>query len=113
MAGVKTVINRSSVPLRVTLLGRSGDNPNISSEHQGTAYIGASQQTSITYGNDSNPYLNGVVLQFSDASSAIEQSLEVFQRGGAGTLDGKFNTNSIFEITYNVDSNSFSLSAHN
>jgi hypothetical protein len=113
MAGVKTVINRSSVPVRVTLLGRSGDNPNISTEHQGTAHIGAGQQTSITYGNDSNPYLNGVVLQFSDASSTIEQSLEVFQRGGSGTLDGKLNTNSILEITYNVDSNSFSLSAHN
>lgn len=109
----KNVINRSSVPLRVTLFGRAGENPNTSSEYQGTAYIGAGQQKSISYGNDSNPYLNAVVLQFSNASSNIEQTLEVFQRGGSGTLDGKLNTNSIIEINYNADSNSFSLSAHN
>jgi hypothetical protein len=113
MSGTKTVINRGSVPVRVTLLGRLSDNPSISSAYQGAAYIGAGQQASITYGNDANPYLNGVVLQFSDASSNVEQSLEVFQRGGSGSLDGKLNTNSIIEVTYNADSNSFSLSAHN
>jgi len=112
MSGSKTVINKSSLPLRVTLVGRQGDTPNLSASNQGTAYIEAGKQAVISYGSDRNPYLNEIHLQFSDESSTIEQSLLVSQRGNVGTLDNKFNANSVFELNYNPSANSFSLAAH-
>lgn len=114
MSGTKTLVNRSSSPLKVTLLGRKGDDPSTPSDRKVTVDIPAGQtQQNVRYGDDQNPYLNGLVIAISNGSSSDEQTLRVLKRGNVGTLDNKLNANSILDINYDESTNAISLSAHN
>ncbi|QBD76698.1 hypothetical protein EPA93_12065 [Ktedonosporobacter rubrisoli] len=114
MAVTKTIVNRSSQQLRVTFLVRNGDDPNTPSDRKVSVDIPAGEmQEHIRYSDERNPYLNGVIIQLQDATSSIQQALYVLQRGKAGTMDYKLNTNTIFEISYSENENSFAMEAHN
>ncbi len=114
MSGTKTLVNHSSSSLKVTLLGRNGSDPNTPSNRQVTVDIPAGQtKYDVRYGDDQNPYLNGLIIALNNGSSSIEQTLRVLQRGDVGTLDNKLNANSILDINYNDSTNAFSLTAHN
>lgn len=114
MAGTKTLVNKSSLPLRVTLLGREGDDPNTPSNRKVTVDIPARQtQPDVRYGDDKNPFLNGLIITQNNSFASDEQTLRVLRRGDAGTLDNKLNANSILDIDYNESTNAFSLTAHN
>lgn len=114
MAGVKTLINRSSAPLRVTLIGREGENPGLSLYFQASVYIQPGQTLhEVRYGDDRNPYLGGMSIEHANQSSMIGQTMAIFQRGDVGTLDHKMNSNSVFEINYDDNTSCFSFIAHN
>jgi hypothetical protein len=114
MAGTKTLVNNSSSPLKVTLLGREGDDPNTPSNRKVTVDIPAGQtRPDVRYGDDQNPYLNGLVIAMNNGSSSDEQTLHVLRRGNVGTLDNKLNANSVLDIDYDESTNAFSLTAHN
>ena len=114
MSGTKTLINRSSSALQITLLGRNGSDPQTPSDRQVTVNIAAGQTLpQVSYGDDSNPYLNGLILTRDNTSSKDTETLRVLQRGDAGTLDYKLNTNGILEFNYDLSTNAFSVTAHN
>jgi hypothetical protein len=114
MAGTKTLVNRSSSPLTVTLLGREGNDPNTPSNRKVTVDIPAGQtRPDVRYGDDRNPYLNGLIITLNNGSSLDEQTLRVLRRGDVGTLDNKLNANSILDIDYDESTNAFSLTAQN
>jgi hypothetical protein len=114
MSGTKTLANKSSSPLKVTLLGRNGEDPNAPSDRKVTVDIPAGQTLhDVRYGDDHNPYLNGLVIALNNGSSTDEQTLHILKRGGPGTLDNKLNANGILDINYNEPTNAFSLTAHN
>lgn len=114
MSGTKTLVNHSSLSLKVTLLGRNGSDPHTPSDRKVTVDIPAGQtKYDVRYGDDQNPYLNGLIIALNNGSSSIEQTLRVLQRGDVGTLDNKLNANSILDINYNESTNAFSLTAHN
>src|SRR6185312_14200083 len=106
MGGVKTLINRSSEPLRVTLIGREGENPGVSLYFQASVYIQPGQTLhEVRYGDDRNPYLGGMSIELANQASMIGQTLIIFQRCDVGTLDHKMNGNSVFEISYDANTN--------
>ncbi len=114
MSGTKTLINRSTVALQVTLLGRNGSDPQAPSDRQVTVNIAAGQMLpQVSYGDDANPYLNGLILTRDNTSSQDIETLRVVQRGDVGTLDNKLNANGTFEFTYDPSTNAFSVIAHN
>jgi hypothetical protein len=114
MSGTKTLVNRSSSPLKVTLLGRNGADPSAPSDRKVTVDIPAGQtQPNVRYGDDQNPYLNGLIIALNNGSSSDEQTLRVLRRGDAGTLDNKLNANGILDINYDTSTNAISLTAHN
>jgi hypothetical protein len=114
MSGTKTLVNKSSSPLKVTLFGRNGEDPSAPSDRKVTVDLPAGQTLQdVRYGDDQNPYLNGLVIALNTSSSTDEQTLRVLKRGGAGTLDNKLNANSILDINYSEPTNAFSLTAHN
>ena len=113
MSGTKTIVNNSSQTLLVTLVARASDNPQNPTVREVCANIGPGERKTLTYGDDSNPYLNGLTLLVTDGSSYIEQSWLVIQRGGPGTIDSMLNANSVVEIDFNTASKSFSVTVHN
>lgn len=114
MSGTKTLVNHSSSPLKVTLLGRNGSDPSAPSDRKVTVDIAAGQtKQDVRYGDDQNPYLNGIIIALNNGFSTEEQTLRVLKRGDAGTLDNKLNANSILDVNYNEPTNALSLSAHN
>ncbi len=114
MSGTKTLANRSSSSLTVTLFGRNGSDPSTPSDRKVTVNIAAGQTLyDVRYGDDQNPYLNGLAITLNNGSSNVEQTLRVLRRGDVGTLDNKLNANSILDINYSESTNAFSLTAHN
>ena len=113
MSGTKTLVNNCSGAILVTLLTRAGDNPHTPTVRGACADIGAGQSTNVTYGDDRNPFLNGIIVLTTNGSMYSEQSWTVIERGGPGTLDALLNTNSVVEIGFNTETNSFTLTAHN
>jgi hypothetical protein len=112
-SGVKTLVNNCDQMILVTLLARAGDNPQTPTVRHVSVNIEPHQSATVTYGDDQNPFLNGIVLLMSDGTMYAEQSLVVIQRGGPGTLDNKLNANSVFEIGYDSNLNAFTFSQHN
>jgi hypothetical protein len=114
MSGTKTLVNHSSSLLTVTLLGHSGSDPSTPCDRKVTVDIPAGQtKYEVRYGDDQNPYLNGLVITVNNGSSNVEQTLRVLKRGDVGTLDNKLNANSVLDINYDGSTNAFSLTAHN
>ncbi len=113
MSGTKTLVNNCSGTILVTLLTRAGDNPQTPTVRRVCADIGVGQRADVTYGDNQNPYLNGIIVLTTDGSMYTKQSWTVIERGGPGTLDALLNTNSVVEISFNTATNSFTLTAHN
>src|SRR5690242_8497064 len=107
MSGVKTLINNCGGIILVTLLTRAGDNPQTPTVRRVCVNIGSGERNTVTYGDDQNPFLNGMVVLTTDGSMYTEQSWTVVGRGGP--LDNMFNANSVIEIGYNMATQSFTL----
>src|SRR5579859_2358365 len=107
MSGVKTLVNNCGWMILVTLLTRAGDNPQAPTVRRVSANIGSGERSAVTYGDDQNPYLNGMVVLTTDGSMYAEQSWTVVGRGGP--VDNLFNGNSVVEIGYNTATQSFTL----
>jgi hypothetical protein len=112
-SGVKTLVNNCDQMILVTLLARAGDNPQTPTVRRVSVNIGAHQSATATYGDDQNPFLNGIILLITDGTMYTEQALTVIQRGGPGTLDNKLNAFSVFEFGYDSNLNAFTFSQHN
>jgi len=100
MAGTKVFTNKSGQFLHVTLLIRQGSNIQLPSlEQEFTLDVNESQ--TVTYGNDQNIYLNGLVFQWKDVStqSMSTDRQEVIATGVMPTFDAVLNTHS--KITIN------------
>jgi hypothetical protein len=99
MAGQKTFINKTSQTINVTLLIRQGNDiskPSLEQEFQ----LGPNEKKPVTYGNNTNIYLNGLVFEWKDIPS---QSLntdrqEVIATGVSPTFDWVLNTHSVITI---------------
>jgi hypothetical protein len=88
-SGVKTIVNKSGQELTVTLLPRIGSEPS----HSGSPVsqqVG-SKPVTIKYGDDQNPYLNGMTLSWEDSGAVSDQSQTVTERSSA--WDNTLNTN--------------------
>jgi hypothetical protein len=112
MSGTKKITNNSGVAINVSVTGRVGAEPG----HEGKTVSGVIKpHASITleYGNDQNPFMDALVASETSNGSAINQIFKCTARGGPGTLDNLFNTNSELVLAYNAASYDFALSAHN
>lgn len=95
MAGVKLFINSTPVNLNVTLVIRMGDNPANTAGRQSFS-LSPGQESWITYGNDSDVYLNGVsVVSIANGAVTGEQEF-VVQRGG--DLDNVLNMFNVIQF---------------
>ncbi|MBN3815428.1 hypothetical protein G3N57_01885 [Paraburkholderia sp. Se-20369] len=113
MSGTKTITNNSNVAISVVLRGRKGSDPSGGNLPPVSATIAPEKSVTLQYGNDQNPYLNELDVEENSNGADIRQSYVTTSRGGPGTLDNLFNTNSTLTITYNSSNYSFALSGHN
>lgn len=99
MAGVKTFINKTNQHVNVTLLIRQGTNIQKPSLEQ-TFSLEAGQSLPVTYGNNENIYLNGLVFEWKDATtqSLSTDRQEVIATGVQPTFDWALNTHSVITI---------------
>ena len=113
MSGTKTITNNSGVPLSVVLRGRIGADPHGGSLPPVSGSVPAHGSHTFTYGSDQNPYLNSLEVQENSNGADTAQVFTCLSRGGPGTLDNLFNTNSTLVVNYTPSDFSFALSAHN
>jgi hypothetical protein len=113
MAGTKTITNNSGVPIVVVLRGRIGADPSGGSLPPVSAVIPAHESKTLTYGSNENPYLNSLQVEESSNGSAATGTYTCLTRGGPGTLDNLFNTNSAIVVSYTPSAYSFTISAQN
>ncbi len=117
MAGVKKLINRTGNDLRVILTVREGESP---SQTAGTVEVdlaaGRDEETGVdmsrqivTYGDETNIYLNGIETQMIVKGAAVGERRLVVIRGSG--LDNALNTNDTIEFLY--DGKSILISATN
>ena len=98
MAGRKLFINNTAHRLDVTLFVRSGPDPANSAENQ-KFELGPHERDWVTYGDDTNIYLNGLgLVAFTGGDVVATQEFVVTTRGNS--LDDKLNTNNVIEILY-------------
>lgn len=99
MSGRKTFINNSNQYVNVTLLIRQGDNIQKPSLEQ-TFSLNAGERKDVTYGDNSNIYLNGLVFQWKDVTtqSMSTDRQEVIATGVMPTFDAVLNTHSVITI---------------
>ncbi|WP_118974602.1 hypothetical protein [Taibaiella koreensis] len=99
MSGKKTFVNKSNQYVNVTLLIRQGDNIQKPSLEQ-TFSLNAGETKTVTYGDNSNIYLNGLVFQWKDATtqSMSTDRQEVIATGTMPTFDAVLNTHSVITI---------------
>ncbi|MEI9985955.1 MAG: hypothetical protein WDN69_23875 [Aliidongia sp.] len=113
MSGTKTITNHSGVALSVVLRGRRGAEPNGGDLPPVSGHVEPDRSITLQYGNDQNPYLNSLQVEENSNGSDVSQTYQVLSRGGPGTLDNLFNTNSTLVITYSASNYSFTLSGSN
>ncbi|MBV8633110.1 MAG: hypothetical protein JO002_01345 [Burkholderiaceae bacterium] len=106
MSGRKTIINNTPRDVSVTLAIRAGDNPANSAGRQ-TVTIKAHSQTQVTYGNDSNIYLNGLSVVAVGSDGVFGEQEFVVTRGAA--IDNLLNMNSVIVLNGGF----VQLSSHN
>ena len=99
MSGQKTFINRTNQYVNVTLLIRQGDNIQKPSLEQ-TFSLNAGETKNVSYGDNSNIYLNGLVFQWKDVTtqSMSTDRQEVIATGVMPTFDAVLNTHSVIAI---------------
>jgi hypothetical protein len=107
MAGQKTFINNTSRDIAVTIVVRAGDDPSHTAGSQNLT-VNANSQQQVSYGNDSNIYLNGLSLTPVSPDGLFgEVSFSVTTRGSP--IDNALNTNSVMVL----DGSFTQLNAHN
>jgi hypothetical protein len=108
MAAAKTFVNKSSLPISISLFVRQGDNP---ANQAGTTSfdLKPSETRKVQYGNSTDIYVNGYSLTAGFSGDVFSQDATVTARGSS--LDNQWNTNSVVEI--NFANNGFSINAHN
>jgi hypothetical protein len=111
--GGKIVVNKSSSTLQVTLERRQGEDPLTPSNYGVTVSLAPNQTQNIQYGNEQNPYLNAMRIQLEKPGALYDKNMRIVQRGGKGTLDNEMNTNGVFELDYQPETNAFLFNAHN
>jgi hypothetical protein len=99
MAGTKVFTNKSGQFMHVTLLIRQGNNIQLPSLEQNFA-LDVNESKTVTYGDNSNIYLNGLVFQWKDVTtqSMSTNRQEVIATGVMPTFDAVLNTNSRITI---------------
>jgi hypothetical protein len=99
MSGQKKFINQTSQYVNVTLLIRQGDDIHKPSLEQ-TFSLDGNETKVVTYGDNANIYLNGLVFQWKDAAtqSMSTDRQEVIATGTMPTFDAVLNTNSVITI---------------
>lgn len=113
MSGSKNLVNNTNNTIQVVLWGRAGDNPSNGNLAPVSVTLAPGQRQSVTYGNSSNPYLNSVQLSLPASNNSTSQSWAALSRGGAGTLDALFNTNSTLTFSFNSGSYGFGIAGSN
>lgn len=100
MSGKKYFTNHTNFDINVTLLIRQGDNVGAPSLEQYFTLLAKEKSKQVTYGNDQNIYLNGLVFEWKDDSSQSMQTFrqEVTARGGKPTFDWDLNTHSSIAV---------------
>ncbi len=99
MSGQKKFINRTNQYVNVTLLIRQGNDIHKQPLEQ-TFSLEANETKSVTYGDSSNIYLNGLVFQWKDQTtqSMSTDRQEVIATGTMPTFDAVLNTHSVITI---------------
>jgi hypothetical protein len=95
MAGRKLFVNGTPNTLTATIAIRMGDNPANSAGKQ-TFTLNPGQQSWITYGNDSNIYMNGISVVTIANGAVIGEQEFVVQRGG--NLDNMLNKSNVIQF---------------
>jgi hypothetical protein len=101
MSGLKTFINKTNQDVSITLLIRQSTHIQLPSTEQSFS-LHAGESKVVTYGNDSDIFLNGLVFQWKNAQtqSMNTNKQEIFATGIAPTFDWVLNTHS--KITINT-----------
>jgi hypothetical protein len=113
MSGTKTIVNQTGSTLQVVLWGRVGDNPASGNLNPVAVTLAPGERRAVQYGNNGNPYLNTVQASLPASNFEVNQSWAAVARGGAGTLDALFNTNSVLAISYNGGNYGFGIAGSN
>lgn len=95
MSGTKTFINNTGYQLNVTINIRQGEDPANSAGSQ-QFQIAPNNSTSVTYGNASNIYLNGMTVIAITDDAVQSEAVFICVRGG--TVDNMMNMNSVISI---------------
>ena len=103
----KLFVNHTGHPLKVQLIVRQGDDPMLNADPVDFD-MGAGKDCDeggnpdnvklVSYGDENNIYLNGIVVGFEDDGSEGMQRFQVIQRGVP--LDDKLNTNNTIMFVY-------------
>lgn len=101
MAGLKTFINKTNQDVSITLLIRQSTHIQLPSSEQ-SFLLNAGESKVITFGNDSDIFLNGMVFQWKSAHTQSVNTIrqEILATGIAPTFDWVLNTHS--KITINT-----------
>ncbi|WP_233414515.1 right-handed parallel beta-helix repeat-containing protein [Thermaerobacillus caldiproteolyticus] len=115
MAGTKTFINTSLATLQITLFIREGNDP-INQDGTVSFTLNPEETQTITYGNDQNSFLNGILL-FTIFQGDLYSKMQFVTVSGS-ELDNLLNTNNVITITkeltdYVISGNNSGLDAVN
>ncbi|HMB53716.1 MAG TPA: hypothetical protein VKU40_10385 [Thermoanaerobaculia bacterium] len=108
MSGSKKLVNQTGVAINGVLDVRKGSNPQDHLKNVPFS-IPANGTTNVQYGDDQNPFLNGVSYEYKPSGSLVSFSAQVATRGSQ--WDDVFNTNST--LTFHDISPSASISGSN
>jgi hypothetical protein len=92
MSGTKLFVNKTSMTLQVTIFIRDGADPTKPDAGQESFTLAGGKSESISYGNSTDIYLNGLGFVASDGHQQTIESRSVLTRGSA--WDNLLNTNS-------------------
>jgi hypothetical protein len=92
MSGSKLFVNKTSMTLQVTIFIRDGADPTKPDAGQESFTLAGGKSESISYGNSTDIYLNGLGFVTTDGQQQTIESRSVVTRGSA--WDNLLNTNS-------------------
>jgi hypothetical protein len=95
MPGVKTFINTTASTLQITLFTRQGDNP-ANADGTTSFTLTPGQTSTITYGSQQNPFLNGISLTTTSQGEVYTKTQLVTAK--SSQLDNLLNTNNVITI---------------
>jgi len=108
MSGSKILVNKTGSYIEGVLNVRKGSNPQDHLKNVDFS-LDVGQTKTVQYGDDQNPFLNGVSYEYKPSGSLVSFSAQVATRGSQ--WDNVFNTNST--LTFHDISPSASISGSN